>query len=106
MTLAIDGGEPVVREPFPVWPSFDEAVYERVFEPLRTGRVNYWTGDVGRRFEQALADYFGAGYAITTTNGTSALHTALSALGVGPGDEVICPSYTFIATAFAALQAG
>jgi dTDP-4-amino-4,6-dideoxygalactose transaminase len=106
MILAIDGGEAAVKEPFPVWPSFDEAVYECVLAPLRTGKVNYWTGDVGRRFERALADYCGARYAITTTNGTSALHTALSVLGVGAGDEVICPSYTFIATAFAVLQAG
>lgn len=106
MRLAIDGGEPVVSEPFPTWPSFDAAVYERVLEPLQTGKVNYWTGDLGRGFEEALAKYCGAGYAITTTNGTAALHTALAALGIGAGDEVVCPSYTFIATAFAALQAG
>lgn len=106
MKLAIDGGPPVVTEPFPVWPSFDAAVFERVLEPLRTGQVNYWTGRVGRDFEGAFADYCGTRYAITTTNGTSALHTALASLGIGPGDEVLCPSYTFIATAFAVLQAG
>ncbi|WP_206245895.1 DegT/DnrJ/EryC1/StrS family aminotransferase [Novosphingobium terrae] len=106
MTLAIDGGAPIVSERFPMWPSFDEAVFERVLEPLQTGKVNYWTGPLGRRFEKAFASFCGTPYAISTTNGTSALHTALAALGIGPGDEVICPSYTFIATAFAVLQAG
>src|SRR5690606_19037388 len=48
----------------------------------------------------------GAAYAISTSNGTSALHVALAALGIGPGDEVIVPSYTFIATSFSVCQAG
>jgi dTDP-4-amino-4,6-dideoxygalactose transaminase len=106
MKLALDGGERTATEAFPRWPSFDDAVLERVLEPLQTGKVNYWTGRAGREFEQSFAEYCGAEFAITTTNGTSALHTALAALGVGAGDEVICPSYTFIATAFSILQAG
>lgn len=106
MPLAILGGTPVTNEPFPVWPSFSEQAYGAALEPLRSGKVNYWTGTLGRRFEQAFAQYLGAAHAISTTNGTSALHTALAALGIGAGDEVICPCYTFIATAFAVLQAG
>jgi dTDP-4-amino-4,6-dideoxygalactose transaminase len=104
--LAIDGGERINKVPFPAWPSFEPSTIERAMEPLRTGKVNYWTGQLGVRFEEAWARWNGAKYAITTTNGTSALHTALSALGIGPGDEVICPSYSFIASSFCILQAG
>jgi len=104
--LAIDGGTPLNTEPFPGWPSFEESTVLKAMEPLRSGKVNYWTGDVGMRFEAAWAAWNGARFGITTTNGTSALHTAIAALGIGPGDEVICPSYSFIASSFAILQAG
>ena len=104
--LAIAGGTPVNVVPFPMWPQFDPKVLEVVQEPLRTGRVNYWTGVVGMQFEQAFADWCDARFSISTTSGTSALHTALAGLGIGPGDEVIVPSYTFIATSFSVCQAG
>jgi dTDP-4-amino-4,6-dideoxygalactose transaminase len=57
-------------------------------------------------FEKRFAQWMGCKFAISTTNGTSALHVALAGLGVGPGDEVIVPSYTFIATSFSVCQAG
>jgi dTDP-4-amino-4,6-dideoxygalactose transaminase len=57
-------------------------------------------------FEDAFARWQGSRYAVSTATGTAALHVALSALGIGPGDEVIVPSYTFIATSFAVVQAG
>ena len=57
-------------------------------------------------FEAKFAEWNGSRYAISTTNGTSALHTALAGLEIGPGDEVIVPSYTFIASSFSILQAG
>jgi dTDP-4-amino-4,6-dideoxygalactose transaminase len=104
--LAIEGGKPVNTEPFPMWPSFSEKTIQMVAEPLKTGKVNYWTGEIGVKFEKAWAEYNGAKYCVTTTSGTSALHTAVSALGIGPGDEVICPSYSFIASSFCILQAG
>jgi dTDP-4-amino-4,6-dideoxygalactose transaminase len=59
-----------------------------------------------RDFEAAVAVYVGASRAIATTNCTTALHLALLGAGIGPGDEVICPSFTFIATANAILHAG
>jgi hypothetical protein len=80
--LAIEGGKPVNTEPFPMWPSFSEKTIQMVAEPLKTGKVNYWTGEIGVKFEKAWAEYNGAKYCITTTNGTSALHTAVSALGI------------------------
>jgi DegT/DnrJ/EryC1/StrS aminotransferase family len=104
--LAIHGGPRVADEPFPAWPSIDAKGIEKAAEVLRSGKVNYWTGSTGHEFEQAFAGYCDARFAISTTNGTAALHTALASLGVGPGDEVICPSYSFIASSFCILQAG
>jgi len=57
-------------------------------------------------FERRFAEWQGSKYAISVGTGTAALHVALTALGIGPGDEVIVPSYTFIATSFAVVQAG
>ncbi len=104
--LAINGGAKTATEPFPPWPWFPEETIQAVLEPLRSGRVNYWTGPLGMKFEQEFANWCGAQYGISTTNGTSAIHVALAGLNIGPGDEVIVPSYTFIATSFAVCQAG
>jgi dTDP-4-amino-4,6-dideoxygalactose transaminase len=104
--LAIDGGEPIIKEPLPTWPWFTEDIIQAAMEPLKAGKVNYWTGKLGMEFEKEFAKWNGARYCITTTNGTSALHTAIASLNIGPGDEVIVPSYTFIATSFCVVQAG
>src|SRR5258708_36172779 len=58
------------------------------------------------QFEQAAADYLGIAHAIGVNSGTSALHLALIAAGIGPGDKVLIPSFTFIATASAVLYVG
>lgn len=105
-TLAIQGGPKSLEGPLPHWPSFDEPTVKAVEAVLRSGKVNYWTGPKGMEFEKRFAEWQGSKFAISTSNGTSALHTALSALGIGPGDEVIVPSYTFIASSFSILQAG
>jgi len=104
--LAINGGPKAVTNKFVGWPHFDEKAIKAVEEVLRSGKVNYWTGKKGMEFEEKYAAWQGSKYAISVTNGTAALHVALSALGIGPGDEVIVPSYTFIATSFAVVQAG
>src|SRR5512136_1577955 len=57
-------------------------------------------------FEQEFARWQGSRFAVSVATGTAALHVGLSALGIGPGDEVIVPSYTFIATSFSVVQAG
>jgi hypothetical protein len=104
--LAIDGGPKTVKAPLGHWPQFDAATVRAVADVLRSGKVNYWTGPKGMEFEEKFARWMGCKFAVSTTNGTSALHVALAGLGIGPGDEVIVPSYTFIATAFSVCQAG
>src|SRR5262249_10902929 len=75
-----------------------------VAEVLRSGWLTM--GPRVLAFERAFADYVGAPHAIAVSSGTTALHLALYALGIGPGDEVICPSLSFIATANAVAHAG
>ena len=104
--LAINGGPQVAEGPFPPWPWYTEEIIQAAMEPLRSGKINYWTGPLGMKFEQAFADWCGGKYGISTSNGTSALHVALAGIGIGPGDEVIVPSYTFIASSFSVCQAG
>ncbi|PIE32244.1 aminotransferase DegT [candidate division KSB3 bacterium] len=104
--LAIHGGPKAVTNHLTGWPQFTEKAIQAVEGVLRSGKVNYWTGPKGMEFEQKFAEWQGSKYAISTSSGTSALHTALTALGIGPGDEVIVPSYTFIATSFSVVQAG
>jgi dTDP-4-amino-4,6-dideoxygalactose transaminase len=90
----------------PPWPVFAEDEIAAVERVLRSGRVNYWTGDEGRRFEAEYASYVGVRHAVAVANGTVALEVALRALGVGPGDEVVVPSRTFIATASPVVAVG
>ena len=104
--LAIDGGPRAVTNKLAGWPQFDEKAIKAVEEVLRSGKVNYWTGPKGMEFEGKFAEWQGSKYAISASTGTSALHIALVALGIGPGDEVIVPSYTFIASSFSIVQAG
>jgi dTDP-4-amino-4,6-dideoxygalactose transaminase len=104
--LAIDSGPKAVRNKLPGWPQFDEKAIQAVEQVLRSGKVNYWTGPHGMEFERKFAEWQGSKYAISASSGTAALHIALSALGIGPGDEVIVPSYTFIASSFSIVQAG
>ena len=73
---------------------------------LRSGKVNYWTGQEGRLFETEFARSVGTKYAICVANGTVALELALQALGIGRGDEVITTSRTFIASASCIVMRG
>ncbi len=97
--LAIDGGTPVRTLPFPAWPQFSVEEISAVESVLQSGKVNYWTGDEGRRFEQEYAAQIGVKHAIAVANGTVALELALHALGIGPGDEVTVTSRSFVASA-------
>ena len=104
--LAIDGGPKSVTECLTPWPQMSEEAIKAVEEVLRSGKVNYWTGPKGQQFELEFAKWQGSNFGISVNSGTSALHVAMAAAGIGPGDEVIVPSYTFIATSFSVVQAG
>ena len=106
MADKVMNGEGIAELGFPMWPAFAPETLEDVLEPIRTGKVNYWTGKKGMEFEEKWAEYIGAKMAISCTNGTAALHIAIASLGIGPGDEVIVPSYSFIASSFSVVQAG
>jgi dTDP-4-amino-4,6-dideoxygalactose transaminase len=104
--LAIHGGPKAVTSQKIGWPNFDERSIKAVENVLRSGKVNYWTGPKGMEFEKRFAEWQGSKYAISVATGTAALHVGLASMGIGPGDEVIVPSYTFIATSFSVVQAG
>jgi len=88
------------------WPVFCEEEIEIAVDIMRSGKVNYWTGDHGKLFEKEFANYIGVKYAIALANGTLALELALNVLGITCGDEVIVPSRTFIGTASAVVTRG
>ncbi len=104
--LARDGGTPVRTQPFAQWPVFDNEMLQAVQDVLKSGQVNYWTGQECREFENEFARFVGCEHAVAVSNGTVALELALVALGVEPGDEVIVPPRTFIATASAVAMRG
>jgi dTDP-4-amino-4,6-dideoxygalactose transaminase len=104
--LAINGGPKAVTNTLKSWPSFSEEAIHEVEAVLRSGKVNYWSGKRGMEFEKQFAAWQGSKFAISVATGTAALHVGLTALGIGPGDEVIVPSYTFIASSFSIVQAG
>ncbi len=81
------------------WPIFEEDEIEAVADVLRSGKVNYWTGKIGRKFEEEFARACDADYAIALANGTVALELALRSLDIGPGDEVVVSPRSFIASA-------
>ena len=104
--LALEGGTPVREQPFAPWPVFAEDEIEAVAAVLRSGRVNYWTGEQSQEFEREFAQFVGVKYAVALANGTAALELALHALGIGPGDEVVVPCKTFIASASCVVRLG
>jgi dTDP-4-amino-4,6-dideoxygalactose transaminase len=104
--LAVLGGEPVKRSPFAPWPRFDDHERQALLEVLESRTWWRTPGIQTTKFEQEFAAYQQAKYGIAVTNGTAALEVALAALGIGPGEEVIVPDFTFIATASAVLFTG
>lgn len=88
-----------------VWPRFDDDEVHAAAEVLRSGRVNYWTGQEGRAFEREFSQAVGVRHAIAVANGTLALELALWALAVDSG-EVVVPARTFVATASAVRMRG
>ena len=88
------------------WPSFSTEEAEAVKNVLLSNKVNYWTGQECRLFEQEFAEYVGTKHAVALGNGTLALDVALKALNVGVGDDVIVTSRTFLASVSCIITAG
>jgi len=118
--LALFGGSPVRTKPFPHWPVFDEAEEKAVLEVVRSGE--WWRYSMGEaidaactpggvrskvgEFQDLFAKAQGARYGIACASGTAAIEVVLKAMGIGRGDEVVVPPYTFIATATAPMLIG
>jgi perosamine synthetase len=98
--LAIDGGTPILsRADYQNWPVITEDDRQFVNAVLDSGIVAGGTAPQVTALEKEWREFVGAKYCLTTGSGTAALHMALAAVDVGPGDEVLVPSYTFLATA-------
>lgn len=102
--LALTGGTPLRSLPYPEWPTADERERELLLEVLDSRRWWATQGTKVRQFEQAWAHFHGADTSVAVTNGSHTLEVALLALGVGEGDEVIVPNWTFVATVAAVLM--
>ena len=99
----MDGGEKVRTKPFPAWPVWDESELDALKEVLESSVWGIGNSKVSE-FEEKFAAYCDAKRGICVTSGTVALEIALRAADVGPGDEVIVPPYTFMATASSVLM--
>lgn len=91
---------------FSPWPSFTQEEADAASSILLSNKVNYWTGNECREFEKEFAAWSETQYAIALANGTLALDLALKVLGVGPSDDVIVTSRTFLASASCIITAG
>jgi len=96
----------VLNTPFPSWPAFTAEEADAARDVVLSNKVNYWTGQECRRFEEEFAAWAGTNHAIALANGTVALDLALKGLGIGPGDEVVVTPRTFLASASCIVNAG
>ena len=103
-TLAISGGTPIRAEPYPAWPQHDQREADLLHDVLESGRWWATQGTRVREFENQWGERHGTEPAVGVTNGSHAIEIALMALGIGAGDEVIVPAWTFVATAAAVLM--
>ena len=105
--LAINGGEKVFTETpqVPVWPVVSEETAEKLKKVYLSGKWSF-NGPEEQKFAKDFAQYNNAKYGIVMSNGTVTIESALHALGIGPGDEVIVPALTWIATAMAVHYVG
>jgi L-glutamine:2-deoxy-scyllo-inosose/3-amino-2,3-dideoxy-scyllo-inosose aminotransferase len=99
------GGAAAVDLPRPVWPVVDDLDVHRTEQVVRSGNWS-WLGEHEMAFCRDFAAYIGTRHCLCLANGTVTLQCALQAVGVGPGDEVIVPGLTWVATAQAALDIG
>ena len=107
--LALYGGTPVIqKEELPEnlfhWPIVNDAMRKAQADVLETGNMS--GTDISRKFEEKFAEWHGCKYALAHCNGTASLLAAMYGVGLGPGDEVICPSITYWASCTAAMGLG
>ena len=96
----------MLNTPFSDWPCYTEEEAHAVRSVLLSNKVNYWTGNETKCFEQEFATFAGTDFAVAVSNGTVALDLALKALKIGPGDEVVVTPRTFIASVSSIVNAG
>jgi dTDP-4-amino-4,6-dideoxygalactose transaminase len=96
----------MLNTPFPPWPSFTAEEADAVRAVLLSNRVNYWTGEEGRKFEAEFAVWTETAHAIALSNGTVALELALLGLGIQAGDEVVVTPRSFMASASCVVTVG
>jgi dTDP-4-amino-4,6-dideoxygalactose transaminase len=96
----------VLNTSFAPWPSFTDEEANAVRDVVLSNKVNYWTGQECRQFEQEFAAWAGTAHAVALANGTVALDLALNALGIGKGDEVVVTPRTFLASVSSIVNAG
>src|SRR5512146_3027981 len=96
--LALLGGKPAKTTPTPDWPYYDDQEKQALMQVLESRLWWRTPGSQTLAFEGEFAAYQQASYGVAVTNGTAALEVAIAALGIGPGDEVLLPDFTFIAT--------
>jgi len=110
--LALFGGKPVLKKPFPAYNSLGKQEVSAVIKAMKNPVLSGFIGRAGgmflggpfvKKLEKQFTDYFGVKYAVSFNSATTALHGALVALGIGPGDEVITSPYTMSATSSAIL---
>lgn len=106
--LAILGGEPIRKNPFPAWPYLGQEEIDAVVDVIKKGHLSSFAappsnfflgGEKIRELENNFASYHGIKYAISVNNATAGLHAALAAARIGPGDEVIVTPYSFTSSA-------
>ena len=95
---ALLGGPKAHPGKFPEWPVYDGAEEQALIDVIRSSRWGRLDGRVTPQFEEEYARMMGLKYSLAVANGTTALYTMLGSIGVGPGDEVVIPVYTFVAT--------
>ena len=96
----------MLNGPFSPWPDYDEEEQQAVLDVMKSNKVNYWTGQVGREFEKQFAQFADCKYAVAVANGTVALDLAWVALDLPKGSEVIVTSRTFLASVSSIVLAG
>ncbi|MDD4135774.1 MAG: DegT/DnrJ/EryC1/StrS family aminotransferase [Candidatus Shapirobacteria bacterium] len=90
-----------------IWPHISEETKKAVVKQLDTGEISiYDRSGIFKKFEDKFASHYGKKYALVISSGTAALHSAMVACKFEPGDEVICPAYTFYATVTPIFQTG